>query len=307
MRIRHFIFILISIVLFTACKNDQPSAVFDIQGHRGCRGLYPENSIPAMIHAAELGVNTLELDVVITKDKKVVLSHEPFLNHIICPRLNDSIEINEDNEAEFNIYQMSYEELKTIDCGSNIHPWFPEQLKMVSYKPLLSEVFDTVKSYCFLNSIPEPNYNIEIKSRPEWDEKYHPGIAEYADLLVTLIEEKDMTNKVSIQSFDSRAIKYVHAKYPGLTLVFLSENAQNFQIELEMLGFLPDVYSPYFKTLNINGDGKQKVKELHDMGIKVVPWTVNEIEDINAVKSYGVDGIISDYPDRVLSLDRINS
>jgi glycerophosphoryl diester phosphodiesterase len=283
------------IVTIASCINHDPEKELDLQGHRGCRALLPENTIPAMIKAIDIGMNTLELDVVISKDKKVLLSHEPFMNHQIC--LSDSIVISEENEMSFNIYEMDYKEVKKFDCGSLRHESFPDQKTMALFKPLLSDVFDTVLSYCTSKEMPIPNFNIEIKSRPEWDLKFHPGIAEYADLLMDVIKINSMEKRVMIQSFDPRTLKYIHAKYPEMSLVYLSENAQNFEGELDALGFSPDIYGPYFITLD-----KETISDLHRKNIKVIPWTVNEITDIKRLIDWGVDGIISDYPDRLISV-----
>ena len=118
---------------------------FDIQGHRGCRGLLPENTLPAFIKAMELGVTTVEMDVAITKDKLVVVSHEPWMNHEICSDKNGN-EINRADEMGYNIYQMNYDEVKQFDCGSKTHPRFLYQQKIKTYKPLLSEVIDSAKA-----------------------------------------------------------------------------------------------------------------------------------------------------------------
>ena len=102
---------------------------FDIEGHRGCRGLMPENTIPAMYKAIDLGVTTLEMDAVITKDREVVVSHEPFFNHEITTK-PDGTEVKESEERNLNIYHMTYEEVKQFDVGKKNHPRFPRQQKM---------------------------------------------------------------------------------------------------------------------------------------------------------------------------------
>ena len=122
-------YLLTSLILLLSpltCIIAQTSSSLDIQGHRGCRGLLPENTIPAFLKAIELGATTLELDVVISKDKQVVVSHDPYLSHMIC--LNAKGEaISEEEEKEYNLYKMSYAEIAQCDCGSQPHPGFPEQ------------------------------------------------------------------------------------------------------------------------------------------------------------------------------------
>lgn len=266
---------------------------FDIQGHRGCRGLLPENSIQAMLKAIDLGVTTLEMDVVISKDNQVVLSHEPFLSYEIALDLNGK-EIEEKEEKSYNLYQMNYEQIKQYDCGTKIHPRFLEQQKIKTYKPLLSEVIDSVEHYI---KIKHPGkkiyYNIETKTTIEGDGIFHPKTEDFVNLMVKVIKEKQIDNRVFIQSFDVRTLGFLHKEYPEFKTVLLIENELSIDENLKLLGFKPDVYSPYFKLLD-----KKKVNQLHQQNIKVIPWTVNEKKDMQQIIKMKVDGIISDYPNR---------
>ncbi|AEW85006.1 glycerophosphodiester phosphodiesterase [Flavobacterium columnare NBRC 100251 = ATCC 23463] len=274
---------------------------FDIQGHRGCRGLLPENSIEAMKKAIDLGVTTLEMDVVISKDKQVLLSHEPFLSHEICLDKENQT-ISEATEQSFNLYQMNYDEIKKCDCGSKIHPRFLEQEKIKINKPLLIEVIDFVEKYI---QTKYPNkkifYNIETKSDPKGDEIYHPLPNEFVDLLVNVLENKNIIDRTYIQSFDVRTLQYLHQKYTSFKTVLLVENKLSINDNLKRLGFKPTVYSPDFILLD-----KQKVDYLHAKNIKVIPWTVNKKEDMQTIMSYGVDGLITDYPNRYFELKKHN-
>jgi glycerophosphoryl diester phosphodiesterase len=265
---------------------------FDIQGHRGARGLLPENTVPAFLRALELGVTTVELDVVITKDRKVILSHEPWISSSICLR-PDGSEIPEKEEKKLNIFAMTYDEVQKYDCGSRPNEKFPGQEKIIVAKPLLSDVLIAVEEYIRNYSLYEVDYNIEIKSTKDGDNKFHPGVEEFSDLVYTLLDEYIPLERVVIQSFDFRVLKYWHKKYPDVRLAALVENMKSIDSNLEALGFRPSVYSPYFKLLN-----KEKVNYLHKLKIRVIPWTVNEESDMLAFKGMGVDGFITDYPDR---------
>ena len=144
--------------------------IFDKQGHRGCRGLMPENTIPAMINALGLSVTTLEMDAVITKDKQVILSHEPFFNHEISSVLvinyaTSRKYIDETKEKDYNIYKMAYEETQQYDVGLKPHPRFLQQQKMAVQKPRLADVFDSVKNYMMTAKRPYPYFNIETNCR----------------------------------------------------------------------------------------------------------------------------------------------
>jgi glycerophosphoryl diester phosphodiesterase len=265
---------------------------FDVQGHRGARGLMPENTIPAFLTALDLGVTTIELDVVVTKDKNVVVSHEPWMSAVICvDSLGNSLQPKE--EKKFNIYHMTYEQVKQFDCGSLESKNFPQQKKMEVSKPLLSDVLGAVENHIKSNASYEVDYNIEIKSSPEGDKKFHPTVEEYSDLVYNLVDEYIPLERLVIQSFDFRVLKYWHKKYPHIRLAALVENTKSIDTNLENLGFKPFVYSPYFKLLS-----KEKVNHLHQQRIRVIPWTVNEIPDMLSLKGMGVDGFITDYPDR---------
>lgn len=270
---------------------------FDIQGHRGCRGLLPENSIQAMLKAIDLGVTTLEMDVVISKDNQVVLSHEPFLSYEIALDLNGKA-IEEKDEKSYNLYQMNYEQIKQYDCGSKVHPRFLEQQKIKTYKPLLSEVIDSVEHYI---KIKHPGkkiyYNIETKTTIEGDGIFHPKTEDFVHLMVKVIKEKQIDDRVYIQSFDVRTLGFLHKEYPEFKTVLLVENEFSIDENLKLLGFKPDVYSPYFKLLD-----KKKVNYLHQKKIKVIPWTVNDKKDMQQIIKMKVDGIISDYPNRYFEL-----
>jgi glycerophosphoryl diester phosphodiesterase len=266
---------------------------FDTQAHRGGRGLFPENTIPAMLNALALGVQTLEMDVVITGDKKVVLSHEPFFSKEITTTASGAS--IEGDEKEHNIYQMDYALVKTYDVGMRAHPLFPDQQKLRTYKPLLSEVFEAVKNYMMTARRPFPFYNIETKTTAATDGKFHPAPAEFVDLLMAVIAQYQLQEQVIIQSFDTRTLKYLHKKYPSIKTALLIEanNNYSFRKQVRDLGFNPDIYSPEASLVTAN-----LIKEVHDIGIKIIPWTVNEKTKIKEFKTMGVDGVISDYPDR---------
>src|SRR5688572_17965270 len=166
---------LVFCVIISACtnKSSQMTTPFDLQGHRGCRGLMPENTIPAMIKAVDLGVVTLEMDVVVTKDNQVLVSHEPYFSHEISTLANGDA-IVESEERKYNIYHMRYDEVKSIDVGLKGHPRFRAQTKQKAYKPLLTDLIDSVESYIEKGNLPKVNYNIEIKSTEETDYLFHP-------------------------------------------------------------------------------------------------------------------------------------
>lgn len=274
---------------------DMNNRKVDIQGHRGTRGLMPENTIPAFVKALDLGITTLELDLAVTKDMELLISHEPYMGaHLALDSLGN--DITREDELNHNIFEMSYDQIKRYDVGSKFIDRFPEQQKLKTCKPLFKELVDTVKSYTTQRGITTPIwYNIEIKSLPEGDDLFHPTPAVYSKLVYDFIEQNMDKQNLNVQSFDYRVLQYFHDNYPEITLAVLIENELSIDQNLDSLDFVPQIYSCYFKLLD-----EKKVKYLQSKKMKVIPWTVNSSEDIKSVLGWGVDGIISDYPDRVL-------
>jgi glycerophosphoryl diester phosphodiesterase len=278
--------------LVSLAQSSSNMEQLDKQGHRGCRGLYPENTIPGFLKAIDLGVTTLEMDLVITKDKKVILSHEPFFNHEITTLPNGEY-VSESNERELNIYKMLYSEVKKYDVGQKAHPRFLQQQKIKANKPLLTEVIDSVEMHAKTNNKQPLFYNIETKIQPQTDNVYHPEPQEFVDLIMAVILEKKIQNRVIVQSFDSRSLQYLHQKYPSVKTALLVEafDKKSFEKQIEDLGFTPTIYSPAQELVDLN-----LVQECSSKKIKLIPWTVNDLETIRRFVALGVDGIITDYP-----------
>jgi glycerophosphoryl diester phosphodiesterase len=266
---------------------------FDKQGHRGCRGLMPENTIAAMKTALDLGVTTLELDVVITKDKQVVLSHEPWFDHQITTK-SDGTHIPSSEERNYNIYGMTYDEVRKFDVGIKPHPRFPRQQKIRAVKPLLSDLLDSVQQYMITSRRPHPFFNIETKSKPSGDNIFHPAPAEFVELLMAVIKEKGIEDRVIIQSFDFRTLRYLHQKYPHIkTSVLIDAGDSRTLPEVwSTLGFMPSIYSPHYTLVS-----RQIIEGCHRNNIRIIPWTINTKKQIERFREMGVDGVITDYPE----------
>jgi glycerophosphoryl diester phosphodiesterase/pimeloyl-ACP methyl ester carboxylesterase len=272
--------------------KEQRKFDFELQGHRGARGLAPENTIPAFKKALDIGVNTLEIDVVISRDNQVVVSHEPWLNYQITSDAKGSA-ITKEAALAFNIYKNKYKTVKKYDVGAFGNPKFPEQEKLKTYKPLLAEVIKYAET---IN--PAILYNIEIKSTPvEEANGYQPSVKEFSDLLISELKKSNLPlNRITIQSFDPRVLEYFHKIYPNYQLSFLTfEN--NFDTNMKALSFIPSIYSPYHVLLN-----DTEVEKIHQKNMKVIPWTVNNKEDMIRLLTMNVDGIITDYPNIAIPL-----
>lgn len=304
---RYSLLFTIFILLFSSCNLFQPKEKpFDIQGHRGCRGLMPENTIEGFIKAIDLGVTTLEMDVVITKDKQVLLSHEPFMSSTICfDSLGNEIDLKD--EKLWNIYDMTSLQIKKFDCGSKVHPDFPQQEKLAVSKPLLSKVIDTVEKYIQVKKLKPVFYNIEIKGGSKYEEilnmnaqkgaTYFPKPKEFAQLLIDVLHEKGIQGRTIIQSFDIfslREVKQIDPEIPVAQLIHYG-NQLSYKLNIQNLSFKPEIYSPEHTKVT-----PELIAYMKEQGIKVIPWTVNDEDRMQELIQMGVDGIITDYPDRLI-------
>ena len=281
----------------SACNNSKKITssfplTFDKEGHRGCRGLMPENTIPAMLKAISLGVNTLEMDIVFTADNVAILSHEPFFNYEITTKPDGKF-IDEKEEKNYNIYKMSFAETQRFDVGLKPNPRFKEQQKISVNKPRLSDLIDSVENYISQKNLPKIYYNIETKTQPSTDNIFHPAPAPFVDMLMKVIKEKNIEDRVIIQSFDMRTLQYLHKKYPAIKTALLIEalNMNSFRKQIKDLGFTPTIYSPEQILVTPN-----LIASCHERKIRIIPWTVNDKKRIKEFKKMGVDGIITDYP-----------
>ncbi|HSC38382.1 MAG TPA: glycerophosphodiester phosphodiesterase family protein [Chitinophagaceae bacterium] len=266
---------------------------FDKEGHRGCRGLMPENTLPAVLRALDLGVTTLEMDAMVTKDRKVILSHDPYFNPDITTRPDGSF-FTAKEEKQYTIFNMTLEETQLYDVGLKPYPRFPKQQRIAATKPLLSEVIANADAYALLKQRPLPFYNIETKSKEGTDGINHPAPQEYVDLLMTIIKEKKVEERVIIQSFDPRTLQVVHHDHSGIKTALLIEDfdKRTLKDQLQQLGFTPTIYSPAYSLVT-----PVLISDCHRKKIKVIPWTVDDKKEIERLTHLGVDGIITDYPD----------
>lgn len=273
-----------------AC-NEPPTVEIheiEIQGHRGCRGLMPENSIPGFITAAELGAQTLEMDVVLTGDQEVLVSHEPWFNTEICVDSTGNKFLE-----KVSLLSMSLEDIRKCDCGSMGNPRFASQQKMAVSKPALWEVFAVTEHIRSIDSLPL-NYNIEIKYE---ENEFYPDRFILVGRVLEELAKADVIDRTTIQSFDPMILEIVKSVNPELKLSFLVDDLNDVDKTLQLLTFKPYAVSPDFNSLTA-----EKVKSLHDAQVKCLPWTVNEVSQMSDLIDMGVDGIITDYPDRLHQL-----
>ena len=288
------------------------SYALDIQGHRGARGLMPENTLPAFARALSVGVTTLELDCGITSDGVVVVSHDPALNPDIT-RTSDGRWLEKQGAA---LHALTYAELKRYDVG-RIKPGsayarrFPAQAAQDGTRiPRLEDVFALVRR----SGNEMVRFNIETKISPLAPQQTtEPG--DFARKLVSVVRAAGMSGRTAIQSFDWRTLGIVQKEAPEIPTVYLTAQ-QDFMDNIRagdttspwtagfhvsrFSGSIPRmikaaggaVWSPYYREVT-----RENVREAQGLGLKVVVWTVNTDAEMKNMIELGVDGIISDYPD----------
>lgn len=262
---------------------------FQIHGHRGCRGYYPENTIEGFKLALELGATAVELDVVISKENQLIVSHEPYMNHLFCQD-GQGNPITKKEEKSINLYHLTVPEIQTYNCGARIDQRYPEQKKIKEFKPSLEEVIKALPHHVFLN--------IEVKSEQQWYGTYQPHTKEYARLVADFIEKHNLYSRCLVQSFDPQFLNdFYQLVGEKVTTGFLVECVLAPEKQLKQLAFKPTYFNPDYTLLK-----KAHLDFLKANEIKTLVWTVNEPKDIQLMMALGVDGIISDYPDRVVEL-----
>ena len=284
----------VSILLLLAACQGKP--FIDVQAHRGGAGLMPENTIPAMKHALDLGVNTLEFDLHLSSDGQVVVSHDPYFHPRYSTRPDGTL-VQEGDPKEY-LYTMPYDSIAKYDVGLRPVDRWPGQQKLAVCKPLASELIDFAEGYA-----KKPvNYNIEIKSWPgEGEGSLWPEYHVFCDTCIPLLLSKGLGERLIVQCFDTRALNYMHGKWPELTLSYLTEAEEGGDIGklLDKLDFTPRWWSPESSVVT-----PENVAWCHAHGIGVVPWTVDDPAEMRRLVACGVEAIISNYPDILIDTVR---
>jgi glycerophosphoryl diester phosphodiesterase len=286
------------------------AAAFDLQGHRGARGLAPENTLPAFKRALELGVTTLELDVGVTRDGVVVISHDTALNPDHTRDASGAF-LERQGPA---IHALTWAELQAYDVGrlkpgSDYARGFPEQKAEDGTRiPRLADLFELVRA----SGDTQVRFDIETKLSPEKPGET-PAPEIFARALVDEIRKAGLAGRTSIQSFDWRTLRTVQQIAPEIPTAYLSIQQRNDNIGTSQgsspwtAGFKYSDYGSVPKMVKAAGGAywsayfgdldAQKVKEAQALGLKVLAWTVNDPSDMARILDFGVDGLITDRPD----------
>lgn len=320
---KNLILMLATGVLFSGTAFGQQK--IDVQGHRGGMALMPENTIASMINGVKMGVKTLELDVVISGDGKVVVSHDAYMSADFM-RKPDGTDISKEEERGLALYKMTYDSIRSYDAGSKPHLRFPNQVKMKTYRPLLGDLIDSVEAYVKANKLKPVYYNIETKISPAGDGIYNPMPDVFVKTMMEVINKKAIKKRLTIQSFDIRTLQILHKTEPTIKLSLLAFGKGDVLTKLETqglsaedekklkqsplfngkggldedlskLGFTPDIYSPYYTSVDL-----EMVTKVHALKMLILPWTVDEEKDMAALGKMGVDGIITNSPDKLVNM-----
>lgn len=262
-------------------------AKIEVHGHRGARAIYPENSLPAFQYALEQAVDVLELDLVVTKDNVLIISHDPLVNTKLCNADKLKLPQNVDR-TNIPFRSLTYKQVQEIQCGLKPHPQFSSQ-KLLGVKiPSLEELLIWLNK-SKLKKAKTVKLNVETKMNPRFS-FLTPSPKGFASLVVDLVHKYNFTDRIIVQSFDARSLVEVKKINPKIKTAFLNyASTANFVPLLKEIK--ADIYSP-----NMDWITKEQVQLLHSAGILVVPWTANKQEDWEYLVSLAVDGIISDDP-----------
>jgi glycerophosphoryl diester phosphodiesterase len=290
------------------------AAAFDLQGHRGARGLAPENTLAAFERAVQIGVTTLETDVHLSADCILVLSHDPRIN----------ADLARDAQGAWLaspgplLRSLTLAQIQAYDVGrlkpgtAYARGLSSQQAVDGQHMPTLAALFAMVRE----RGADTVRFNIEIKMNPHRPDET-PAFEQIVDALLALVKQAGMDGRVTVQGFDWRALQRVQQRAPGLPTAYLSAQTPRFDtiadgawtagLRLAEHGTLPKmvkaaggtVWSPNYYDLSAH-----LVEEAHALGLQVLPWTVNEPSDMERLIGWGVDGLITDYPDRARAVMR---
>ncbi|MEM7180324.1 MAG: glycerophosphodiester phosphodiesterase family protein [Spirochaetota bacterium] len=298
------LFLMVSSLLYCSSAKaiePKPAKSFEIHGHRGARGLSPENTIPAFRTAWDLQVDFLELDTVVTADKEIVVYHDVYLNPKIC-RSKEGKKIN-----PIPVGRVKLEDFKSLDCGGKNRN-FPEQKAVPQTPPpTLAEVFAFVQEQ--EKQFPEKKklqFNVEIKVDTNLQKQDY---ATHLRKVVALAKEYGFADRLVVQSFFHASLRLCKKEFPEIrTSALFSTNYWNAlrlkfgladslqeEVILKAKKMQADYISPFYLYIS-----PEFILKAHKLGLKVVPWTVNKPKEMQRFINMGVDGIISDYPDKLV-------
>lgn len=261
-----------------------------VHGHRGCADGVPPNTIPAFLRAAATRCHWVEMDVVCTGDRQLLVSHEPWMDHATCVD-PEGRSFSEAHGRSLNLYKMPLAEIQRYGVRPEGGDGVPHP------KPTLAGVVAALRQWSLGTDAPMPGFNIEVKSDPAWYGMYQPPPGDLAQAVLEEMDAQQITEQSLVQCFDPAVLEALHERNAGLPLALLVDNLGGVQDNLERLGFTPAYYSvPFFLVT------AALVAELRERGIALLTWTVNGRADMQRMIGLGVDGLITDRPGEAMEL-----
>jgi glycerophosphoryl diester phosphodiesterase len=279
----------LSLFLLSACATgagSKISADFEIHGHRGARARLPENTIPSFEHALKAGANVLEADLGVTRDGHVIMNHDLEVDTELCVSSSPHLK----GRVRPLVYSLTLKQIKTYDCGSAFDPDFPQRQLVPGTKiPTLAE-FLTWLNRGDLEAKKTVRLNLETKIEAKLP-KHTVSPEAFVDSIVRVLEHhKIQPERVILQSFDFRTIQYSKSKYPRMQVSALVEGDE-LNVSEVWQTTRAEYLSPDAGLLS-----RKKIREAHALGMRVVPWTINNPSHWGHFIRMGVDGIITDDP-----------
>jgi glycerophosphoryl diester phosphodiesterase len=260
-------------ILSICCVGEDGTRMVKVHGHRGARAMRPENTLPAFEYAIAAGVDALELDMAVTKDDVIVVSHDPYLEPPVCAGPKPKVAIR----------SLTLAEVRQWDCGAVRNPGFATQQTVPGTRmPTLDEVFDLAPRGSFL-------FNIETKITPQTPDLAPPP-EDFVKLVLERIWKHHLESRVILQSFDFRTLHAMKKMAPEIKLSALVAGSSLDFVAIGKESGATTI-SPIF-----NGVTKDQVSAAHAAGLEVLPWTANKPEDWDKLIAAGSDGIITDDP-----------
>src|SRR5712692_8875158 len=253
-----------------------------VHGHRGCRAVRPENTLPAFEHAIRVGVDALEMDLCVTADDVLVVSHDPFINPVICRGTGGS-----EVKPDLALRSLTFAELSRFDCGAVRNPAFPHQVPVPGTRiPAFEDV---------LRLAAPSNVWLNVETKMREHPELAPPPAKFAAMVLQAVRKHGVESRTILQSFDYRSLRAMKELAPKMRLAALDDIGKEEFVTLARRASA-GIISPRFDFIT-----PAKVQTAHAAGLEVIPWTANQPEDWRALIQAGVDAIITDDPEALIA------
>jgi glycerophosphoryl diester phosphodiesterase len=281
---------LVFLILLSSFQISIMAQDYKIFGHRGCRGVLPENTIIGFQKALEAGADGIEWDIVVNKDNQLVISHEPYMDATYCLDSNGQ-EFNKSEQNNFNIFNMNQKEVESFDCGYKVNPKFPDQKLAHAVKPLLQDAFLQL-------DLSETTVLFEVKSDEKDYGVFQPQPDAFAKLIFEEVKNFKYKDNLIYMCFDPNLLNELHKLMPDAKYVYLTYKPfKGIENHINDIDFTPYALGMYFRTIR-----KKGVKKAKELGVKTFAWTVNKTNDYDRMVRYNVAGIITDFPEKYVQL-----